>query len=110
MAREFGRLPRSLPKTVVCDHGLKFTSKLMFLRAKEAGREAHFIWPGNPSQNAFVQSFKGGGCDYCLDLTGVARLGDTRSIIDTSRDPHNQGRPSRSLGRKSSAMFSRAVA
>ena len=54
LAREFDRLTRQLPKTIVCDNGPEFTSKAMFFWAKRAGVKLHFIQPGKPTQNAFV--------------------------------------------------------
>ena len=66
LGRELSRLARPLPKTLVCDNGPEFTSKAMFLWAKEAGVRLHFIQPGKPTQNAFVESFNGKRAEMIL--------------------------------------------
>jgi putative transposase len=48
---------RGRPATIVSDNGTEFTSKAMFFWAKENGVVLHFIQPGKPTQNAFVESF-----------------------------------------------------
>lgn len=110
LVRELDRLNRKLPKTLVCDNGPEFTSKAMFFWAKRAGVKLHFIQPGKPTQNAFVESFNGKFRDYCLDLNWFASLDDARSIIDTWRHHYNHVRPHRSLGKKPPAMFAREAA
>ena len=110
VARELERLSRTLPETIVCDNGPEFTSKAMFLWAKNSGVKLHFIQPGKPTQNAFVESFNGKFRDYCLDLNWFASLEDARSTIDTWRDHYNHVRPHRSLGKKPPAVFAQEVA
>ena len=56
---------RPLPKILVCDNGTEFTSKVMFFWSKETGTKLHFIQPGKPTQNAFVESFNGKFRDNC---------------------------------------------
>ena len=112
VARELQRLAerRPLPKTIVCDNGPEFTSKAMFFWAKHSGVTLHFIQPGKPTQNAFVESFNGKFRDYCLDLHWFASLTDARSTIDNWREHYNHVRPHRSLGKKPPAVFAREVA
>ena len=45
---------REKPNTIICDTGSEFTSKAMFLWAKEARVKLQFIQLGKPTQNAFV--------------------------------------------------------
>ena len=110
VTREFDKLNRQLPRTIVCDNGPEFTSKAMFFWAKRTGVKLHFIQPGKPTQNAFVESFNGKFRDYCLDLNWFASLDDARSTIDTWRHHYNHVRPHRSLGKKPPAMFARDAA
>ena len=49
------------------------TSKAMFFWSKRTGTKLHFIQPGKPTQNAFVESFNGKFRDYCLDLNWFAQ-------------------------------------
>ena len=110
VARELERLSRTLPNMIVCDNGPEFTSKAMFLWAKKAGVKLHFIQPGKPTQNAFVESFNGKCRDYCLNLNWFTSLEDARSTIDTWRDHYNHVRPHRSLGKKPPVVFAQEVA
>jgi putative transposase len=110
LAREFDRITRPLPKTIVCDNGSEFTSKAMFFWSKDRGVKLHFIQPGKPTQNAFVESFNGKFRGYCLDLHWFASIDDARSTIDGWRQHYNHVRPHRSLGRKPPAMFAREAA
>lgn len=77
----------------------------MFLRSKRTGVKLHFIQPGKPTQNAFVESFNGKFREYCLDLNWFASLADARATIEQWQQHHNQVRPHRSLGKKPPAVF-----
>lgn len=110
VARELERLSRTLAKMIVCDNGPEFTSKAMFLWAKNAGVKLHFIQPGKPTQNAFVESFNGKFRDYCLNLNWFTSFEDARSTIDTWRDHYNHVRPHRSLAKKPPAVFAQEFA
>ena len=112
LARELDRLAehRPLPKTLVCDTGPELTGKALFLWPRHTDVKLHFIQPGKPTQNAFVESFNGKFREYCLDLHWFASLADARSTIDTWRDHYNHVRPHRSLSKKPPAVFAREVA
>ena len=47
------------------DNGPEFTSKTMLAWSKPAGVKLHFIDPGRPAQNAFIESFNGKLRDEC---------------------------------------------
>ncbi len=110
LARELDQLTRPLPKTIVCDNGPELRSKAMFFWGEDAGVKLHFIEPGKPTQNAFVESFNGKFREYCLDLNWFASLEDARSQIDDWRFHYNHVRPHRSIGRKPPAVFASEVA
>jgi len=112
LARELDLLSerRSLPKRVVLDNGPELTSKAMFFWSKRTGVKLHFIQPGKPTQNAFVESFNGKFREYCLDQHWFASLEDARSTIETWRGHYNNVRPHRSLGKKPPAVFAREAA
>jgi putative transposase len=110
VARELDRIARRLPKTIVCDNGPEFTSKAMYFWAKKAGVKLHFIQPGKPTQNAFVESFNGKMRAYCLDLHWFASIADARSTIDNWQRHYNHVRPHRSLGKKPPAVFAKEAA
>ena len=110
LSREIDQLKRQLPATIVCDNGPEFTSKAMFFWSKRSGVKLHFIQPGKPTQNAFVESFNGKFREYCLDLHWFSSIHDARSTIEEWRDHYNHVRPHRSLGKKPPAVFAREVA
>lgn len=112
VARELEQLGerRPLPKRIVMDNGPELTSKAMFFWSKQTGVKLHFIQPGKPTQNAFVESFNGKFREYCLNQHWFANLEDARSIIDAWRHHYNHVRPHRSLGRKPPVVFAREAA
>jgi putative transposase len=112
LARELTALAarRPLPKTLVCDNGPELTCKAMFFWSRERGVKLHFIQPGKPTQNAFIESFNGKFREYCLNLHWFASLEDARSTIADWRVHYNHVRPHRSLGRKPPAVFAQEVA
>ena len=85
LTRELDRISerRPLPSKIVCDNGPELTCKAMFFWAKKRGIKLHFIQPGKPTQNAFVESFNGKFREYCLDLNWFASIEDARAIIDS---------------------------
>lgn len=104
------KVSRGLPGTIVCDNGPEFTSKALFFWAKASNVRLHFIQPGKPTQNAFVESFNGKFREYCLNLHWFSDLADARRTISNWRTHYNEERPHRSLGGKPPAVFAREVA
>ena len=47
---------------IVSDNGTELTSVAVLRWAEERGVEWHYIAPGKPQQNAFVESFNGPAC------------------------------------------------
>ena len=88
---------KGLPKKVVMDNGPEFTSKTMFLWSEDRNVGLHFIEPGKPSQNPFVESFNGKFRDECLNENWFYGLEDARKKIETWRVDYNTQRPHRSL-------------
>lgn len=73
MARELDRLitERGKPKTVVSDNGTELTSNAILTWADQSSVAWHYIAPGKPMQNAFIESFNGRLRDELLnDLAG----------------------------------------
>jgi putative transposase len=55
------------PKILVTDNGPEFRSKLFQAWALKEGIILHYIDPGKPIQNAYIESFNGRFRDECLD-------------------------------------------
>jgi len=60
---------RGRPAIIVSDNGTDLTSMTMLRWSQEHGIEWHYISPGKPQQNAFVESFNGRLRDECLNKT-----------------------------------------
>jgi len=101
---------RGLPRTIVCDNGTEFTSKAMFFWAKDAGVKLHFIQPGKPTQNAFVESLNGKFRNECLNQHWFRSLNEARREIDTWRDHYNHVRPHSALNYLSPVAYANQVA
>lgn len=87
LTRELDRLAhtRPLPKTLVCENGPEQICKAMFVWAERNGVKLHFIQPGTPTRNAFVESFNARFSEYGADFDGFASLEDARPTIDDRR-------------------------
>lgn len=112
LARELDQIAerRPLPQRIVMDNGPELTSKAMFFWSQRTGVKLHFIQPGKPTQNAFVESFNGKFREYCLNLNWFASLDDARSTIEAWRHHYNHERPHRSLGKMPPAVFAEEAA
>ena len=101
VVRELERLTieRALPETVVSDNGTELTSGAV-LRWATRRVAWHYIEPGKPVQNAFIESFNSKLRDECLneyvfsslggsarDHRGVAARLQTSTTTATSRQP-----------------------
>ena len=90
-------LTRGLPEVITVDNGPEFISKAMDAWAYERGVKLHFIQPGKPTQNAYIESFNGNFRDECLNEHVFCSLEDARRKIETWREDYNVSRPHRSL-------------
>ena len=89
---------RGLPKMLVTDNGPEFTGQALSQWAFENGVELHFIRPGKPTENAFIESFNGKLRDECLNEKWSSSLAEARRIIEEWRRDYNRVRPHSSLG------------
>lgn len=110
LAQFLDELNRPLPTTLVMDNGAELTSKAMFFWSQRTGVKLHFIQPGKPTQNAFVESFNGKFRDGCLNQYWFRDLADARRIINDWRRHYNGVRPHSALGYLPPAVFEKQVA
>ena len=94
-----------LPRTIVVDNGTEFTSRAMLDWAYQRGVHLHFIAPGKPTQNAFVESFNGRLRAECLNLHWFADLDDARAKLEAGRIDYNTVRPHGPLGKMTPEAF-----
>lgn len=90
-------LIQGLPETIIVDNGPEFTSRAMLSWAQENQVKLHFIDPGKPVQNAYIESFNGRLRDECLNQHWFKNLNEARQIIEAWRVDYNQERPHSSL-------------
>jgi len=60
--------------------------------------EWHYIAPGKPAQNAFVESFNGRLRDEYLNETLFTSMAQARAVLDIWRQDYNTIRPHSKLG------------
>ncbi len=89
---------RGLPLTVVSDNGTELTSTAILRWSQERGVGWHYIAPGKPQQNAFVESFNGRLRDECLNETVFTSLRQARAVLGAWREDYNHVRPHSALG------------
>ena len=89
---------RGLPEEIVVDNGAEFSSLVMDRWAHEKGVNLHFIEPGKPVQNAYIESFNGKFRDECLNEHWFTDLSDAKRLIEAWRIDYNTFRPHSSLG------------
>jgi putative transposase len=100
LARELDRLitERSCPLMIVSDNGTELTSRAILQWQEDHGVDWHYIAPGKPMQNGFVESLNGRLRDECLNEHLFRSLPAARRIIEAWRVDYNEQRPHTSLG------------
>jgi putative transposase len=87
------------------DNGPEFSGKHLDAWAYRNGVKLHFIRPGKPVENCFIESFNGKFRDECLNLHWFVDLPDARDKIGAWRIDYNRVRPHSSLGNMTPREF-----
>lgn len=95
--RELASARRGYPCLVVSDNGTELTANAMLRWQQERGVEWHYIAPGKPMQNGFMESFNGRLRDECLNEHLFTSYRHAREIIEDWRADYNLNRPHSSL-------------
>ena len=101
VARELDAIIRergSGPDTIVSDNGTEYTSNAILAWADEARVGWHYIAPGKPQQNGFIESFNGRLRDELLNETLFRSLPHARAVLEAWRRDYNEQRPHSKLG------------
>lgn len=96
---------RGQPRTIVSDNGTEFTSMAILKWVQDNGVDWHYIQPGKPTQNAFIESFNGKLRDECLNETLFASLSDAREELAKWQEDYNNCRPHSSIGNLTPSEF-----
>jgi putative transposase len=81
------------PSVIVSDNGTEFTSLAVLGWAQERGIEWHYIAPGKPQQNGFIESFNGRLRDELLNETLFGSVAEARRYLAAWREDYNEVRP-----------------
>ena len=96
---------RGKPGMIVSDNGTEFTSHAIFAWAKDHAIDWHYIAPGKPMQNGFVESFNGRMRDELLNEALFFGLEHARHAIAEWTEDYNTGRPHSALDYQTPAAF-----
>ena len=109
VATELDRLiaARGKPQMIVSDNGTEFTSNAILSWADQSRVEWHYIAPGKPIQNAFIESFNGRLRDELLNETLFTTLAQARALLRRWRADYNDARPHSRLGWQTPSEFAR---
>jgi transposase InsO family protein len=107
VARELTALmnARGKPGMIVSDNGTEFTSNAILAWAKDHQVEWHYITPGRPMQNGYIESFNGRMRDELLNESLFIDLDQARQLISDWAADYNTARPHSSLGYKTPAAY-----
>lgn len=86
-------------------NGSEFTSNAILAWADAAKVEWHYIAPGKPMQNAFIESFNGRLRDELLNETLFSGLSQARAALSRWRSDYNGSRPHSALGWQTPSAF-----
>ena len=89
---------RGKPKMIVSDNGTELTSNAILTWAADTLVEWHYIAPGKPMQNGFVESFNGRLRDEFLNETLFTSLMQVRVALEEWRRDYNDVRPHSRIG------------
>ncbi|KAA6490846.1 IS3 family transposase [Agrobacterium sp. ICMP 7243] len=112
VARELTTLVerRGEPGMIVSDNGTELTSNAILAWSKAHKVEWHYIAPGRPMQNGYVESFNGRMRDELLNESLFFGLDHARSAIAEWADDYNNFRPHSSLGYQTPANYAGIIA
>lgn len=91
-------LTRPLPETLILDNGPEFAGTALDAWAAQHDVHLHFIQPGKPVQNAFIESFNGKFRDECLNEHWFLTLLEAQLVIEAWRREYNEERTHSTIG------------
>ncbi len=107
VARELSAIvaQRGKPGLIVSDNGTELTSNAILTWSAETAVEWHYIAPGRPMQNGYVESFNGRMRDELLNESLFLGLADARKAISAWVADYNNSRPHSSLAYRTPAAY-----
>jgi putative transposase len=97
---------RGRPAICVSDNGTELTGMAVLRWSQEIRLEWHYIAPGKPTQNAFIESFNARLRDELLNETLFTSLAQVRAVLNAWKDDYNNARPHSALGNLTPTEYS----
>lgn len=91
---------RGKPQMIVSDNGTEFTSNAILTCAKDHQMEWHYITPGRPMQNGYIESFNAHIHDEIPNESLFVDLGKACKVVSDWAADDITARPHSSLGYK----------
>lgn len=91
------RLSGKLPKHIILDNGPEFANNVLIEWCSKNAVSLHFIDPGKPVQNAFIESFNGKFREEFLSQQSFPNIVEVRSKLEAWITYYNTDRPHSSL-------------
>jgi len=96
---------RGAPEFLRSDNGPEFVAKALREELTALGVKTHYIDPGSPWQNPFIESFNARFRDELLDRELFGNVQEAKFLVSRWRDEYNHIHPHSSLGYQSPAEF-----
>ena len=98
---------RGYPDMIRVDNGTEFTSGFFKDWAKQHNILVHYIQPGKPAQNGFIERFNRTFREDILDMNWFGSLQEVKSITKDWLKSYNLERPHESLAGLSPVLFAK---
>ena|SRR5207249_3483935 len=98
---------RGKPLLCVSDNGTELTSMAILRWCQQTGVDWHYIAPGKPMQNAFIESFNGRLRDELLNETLFVSLAHARCALAAWKLDYNTVRPHSAIGNLPPAVYAK---
>lgn len=98
---------RGLPRIITVDNGSEFSGNELDRWAHENGVQLHFIRPGKPTENAYIESFNGRLRDECLNTNIFYTIDEAKGVVEKWRQDYNDWRPHSGLGNETPTEYAK---
>lgn len=88
----------TVTETLILNNGPEFPGSALDAWAAQHGVHLHFIQPGKPVQNAFIESFNGKFRDECLNEHWLLTVQEAQVVIEAWRGEYNEERTHSTIG------------
>lgn len=100
---------RPLPKQIRVDNGPEFTSSKLVAWCEAKNITLHYIQPGKPTQNAYIERFNRTMRREVLDAHLFNSLTEVREIVHEWMTSYNEERPHDSLNNTPPSVYRRSI-